>query len=259
MTVGGEDLLRRLAAQFATAVADGSVVRDVPGYRIHFWPTPDPFYRNVAIPTDSWCVRPAAVAGMLDLFAAQARRPRLEYFAELWPDLAAALEFAGLTVERKATVMVLRRSDLRAVPPARGVALLDAACAPSVLQAFLAGAAEAFEEEAAILAEGELERFARGLASRTIAATQTLVDRTPVAGASLIRADKVGELAGVWSVPAHRRRGHARASCYLLLDRFFADGGELAWLSAGDAGSAALYGGLGFRPCGTQLNYARLV
>ena len=44
-----EPLLHRLAGQFATA-ADGSEVHEVPGFRV--WPTPDPFYRNVAIPTD---------------------------------------------------------------------------------------------------------------------------------------------------------------------------------------------------------------
>jgi hypothetical protein len=46
-------------------------------------------------------------------------------------------------------------------------------------------------------------------------------------------------------------------ACALLLGRFFAEGGEVAWLSAGDAASAGLYRTLGFRPCGTQLNYAR--
>ena len=47
---GPRPLLRRLAAQFAAAVAEGSEIRETPGYRIHLWPTPDPFYRNVAIP-----------------------------------------------------------------------------------------------------------------------------------------------------------------------------------------------------------------
>ena len=42
----------------------------------------------------------------------------------------------------------------------------------------------------------------------------------------------------------------------MLLERFFAAGGELAWLSAADVASAALYRSLGFAPCGTQLNYA---
>ena len=72
----------------------------------------------------------------------------------------------------------------------------------------------------------------------------------------MIRTGAVAELAGVWTLPGWRRCGLARACCRLLLDRFFATGGELAWLSVGDAAGAALYVGLGFRPCGTQLNYA---
>jgi ribosomal protein S18 acetylase RimI-like enzyme len=251
----GTDLLRRLAAQFAAAVADGSERWEVPGFRIHLWPTPDPFYRNVAIPTDARCENAEAIAGMLELFASHARRPRLEHFAELWPYLAAALEAAGLTPEREAKVMVLRRSDPRAAVLEGSADVLTATHAAGALRAFLAGAAEAFGEQT-MLAASELEHFADGLANGTIGATQVRLGGKPVAGASLIRTGSVGELAGVWSVAAHRRQGHARACCRLLLDQFFADGGELAWLSAGDPRSANLYLDLGFQPCGTQLNYA---
>jgi ribosomal protein S18 acetylase RimI-like enzyme len=65
------------------------------------------------------------------------------------------------------------------------------------------------------------------------------------------------ELAGVWASPGYRRHGHARTVCAALLRRFFLDlGGELAWLSAGDEDSEALYRTLGFTRVGTQLNYA---
>jgi predicted GNAT family acetyltransferase len=77
-----------------------------------------------------------------------------------------------------------------------------------------------------------------------------------VGGARLVRAGGVAELAGVWTRAGWRCRGYARAVCTVLVGRFFAGGGELAWLSAGDAVSSSLYASLGFRPCGTQLNYA---
>jgi predicted GNAT family acetyltransferase len=77
----------------------------------------------------------------------------------------------------------------------------------------------------------------------------------PVSGSSLIGPGPVAELAGVWTRPPWRRRGYARAVCRLLLERYFAAGGELAWLSAGDLASGALYRRLGFVPCGVQLNY----
>jgi ribosomal protein S18 acetylase RimI-like enzyme len=255
-----ERLLRRLAEQFAAAVADGSEVREVPGFRVHLWPAADPFYRNVAIPVREVNDRRGAIAAMAKAFEDRGRTPRLEFFAELWPDLAAALEADGFVLERRGEVMACGRLD----PASPSVALV----APQLLggdeplprlAAFLAGAAEAFGERAAVSASGELGRFADRLRQGALEAAMVLADSeaTPVSGATLIRAGGVAELAGVWTRAGWRRRGYARAVCALLLERFFAEGGEVAWLSAGDTASAGLYRSLGFRPCGTQLNYAR--
>jgi ribosomal protein S18 acetylase RimI-like enzyme len=262
VTRGGdrERLLRRLAEQFAAAVADGSEVHEVPGFRVHLWPAADPFYRNVAIPVREAGDWRGAIAAMARTFEDRGRTPRLEFFAELWPDLAAALEADGFGLERRGEVMAcgpLDLAPLRASPVAPRPLAGDES--RSRLAAFLAGAAEAFAEQAAVSASGELERFADGLRRGALAAAMVPADReaTPVSGATLIGAGGVAELAGVWTRAGWRRRGHARAACALLLERFFAEGGEVVWLSAGDAASAGLYRGLGFWPCGTQLNYAR--
>lgn len=255
--IGSEALLARLADQFAAAVADGSEVHDLPGFRVHLWREADPFYRNVAIPTGPACDLPPAIGVMTALFEAHGRIPRLEFFAELWPGLAGALEAEGFTLERRSPVLVLDAS--RAPAPAAAPRLLDAGTPTALLGAFLAGVAAAFAEPAMTPAPGELDRFARGLREGGIAAAAVLtVAGEPVSGASLIRTGPVAELAGVWTMPGWRRRGLARAVCASLLARFFATGGEIAWLSAGDAASEALYRSLGFLPCGTQLNYARL-
>jgi ribosomal protein S18 acetylase RimI-like enzyme len=249
-------LLARLAAQFAEAVADGSEVHEIAGFRVHLWHAADPFYRNVAIPVgpvDDW--RPA-IAAMRDLFEEHRRTPRLEFFAELWPGLAAALEAAGFQAERRAAVMTRGpEGPLATGAPAR---LLTADEPRPMLASFLGGAAEAFGEPAAMLAAGEVERLATGLARGAVVAAAALMGGRPVSGASLIRAGRVAELAGVWTSAAWRRRGLARRCCALLLERFFGDGGEVAWLSASDAAGASLYRSLGFAPLGTQLNYARL-
>jgi predicted GNAT family acetyltransferase len=58
-------------------------------------------------------------------------------------------------------------------------------------------------------------------------------------------------------VPAkYRRRGYAGVVIRALLDRFFTAGGEIAWLTPGDAGAERLYTNLGFVPTATQLNMA---
>ena len=247
-------LLPRLAAQFAAAVADGSAGFDTAGFRVHIWPTPDPFYRNVAIPVGPACIRPDAVAAMRAVFAAHGRAPTVEYFAELWPGLAAVLTAQGLELDARGEAMAM-------APPVSWAAgtgaarLLTAADPPEQAGAFLLGATRVFGQRAALLAPGELERFVAGLRRGTLAAAELRQGEATVAGASLIGAGAVAELAGVWTLPDHRRRSHARACCQLLLERFFARGGELAWLSVHEPEAARLYVGLGFRPCGTQLNF----
>ncbi len=257
--VTGEDfrpLLRRLAAQFGAALANGSEIRATAGYRVHLWPTPDPFYRNVAIPTAVTDDPERSVLEMLQVFAAHGRTPRLEFFAELWPHLPPVLERAGLSLERRAEVMARSAGTLGQPSPAHPVLDLEGAASGSLLQAFLGAAAVAFGEEASISAPGEVERLADGLRAGAIVAAAVTAGEKPVAGASLIRAGAVAELVGVWCLPEWRRRGLADASCRAVLQRFFAAGGEVAWLSAGDAATARLYRKLGFAGCGSQLNYA---
>ncbi len=256
MTTGARHhLLRRLAAQFATAVANGSVVHDAGSFRVHVWPTADPFYRNVAVPVEPTGDWPQAIAAMQRVFALAGRTPRLEFFAELWPDLPAALDAAGFVTERHSEVMALAPTQL--VPAAVPVEprLLGAEAPRSLLAAFLAGAGEAFGEAASLQAPGELERFADGLRRGTIEAAAMLDATRPVSGASLTGRADVAELVGVWTCAEWRRRGYARATCTRLLQHLFDAGGALAWLSAGDSASCRLYRSLGFQPCGVQLNY----
>ena len=250
-----ESLLRRFAAQFAAAVADGSELHEVPGFRVHLWPTADPYYRNVAVPIGRPPDWPQAISAMMGVFAARSRQATVEYFEQLRPDLAASLEAAGFELDGWAEVMALRRPDF--APPATRthVRLLDGMTPLPLITAFLRGAAATFGDRAALLAPGELERFADGLARGTIAAAVALEGSEPIGGASLIGRGPVAELAGVWTHAECRRRGLALAICVRLLEHFFAAGGEIAWLSTADAASGALYRRVGFTPCGSQLNY----
>lgn len=247
-----QHLLRRLASQFATAVANGSVVHDAASFRVHIWPTADPFYRNVAVPIEPTSDWPQAIATMQRVFALAGRTPRLEFFAELWPDLPAALDAAGFVTERRSEVMALAAAQLVPSSVPIGPRLLDGTVPWPLLAEFLAGAGEAFGEAASVQSPGELERFADGLRRGTIEAAAVLEAARPVSGASLTGRAEVAELVGVWTCPAWRRRGYARATCTLLLQHLFAAGGALAWLSAGDTASCSLYRSLGFQPCGAR-------
>jgi predicted GNAT family acetyltransferase len=107
-----------------------------------------------------------------------------------------------------------------------------------------------------MLAPGELERLAQGLANGGVRSAVVFIEGVPVSGASLTGRGQVAELLGVWTAPGHRRQGLARAVCSDLLAEFFARDGEVAWLTAGSPASRTLYEQLGFVPCGTHLDYA---
>ena len=85
-------------------------------FRVHLWPNADPFYRNVAVPIEPTSDWQTAIAAMVRAFETAGRTPRLEFFAELWPDLPSALEAAGFVPERRGEVMAMEAFELRPAP-----------------------------------------------------------------------------------------------------------------------------------------------
>jgi ribosomal protein S18 acetylase RimI-like enzyme len=249
-------LLQRLETQLHEALAEGSDTYETSRFRLHVWRTPDPFYRNVAVPLRSSEAWPPAVVELRALCERHERRPRVEFFAELWPDLEGALEEAGFIAEARAPVLVTEQAPPWAALGEAEIVALTGDAPLTLLRACLEGAAAAFHEPTAMLAPGELERLQEGLASGSLQSVTVLAGRVPASGASLAGRGPVAELLGVWTSPEHRRRGWARAACVHLLTRFFAAGGEVAWLTAASSAGLGLYRELGFRPCGTHLDYA---
>jgi predicted GNAT family acetyltransferase len=248
-------LLARLQRQVLRGFAQGSEIREGEAFRVHIWPTADPFYRNRALPRRRPRAWPAAIAEMVQVFRAAERTPRLEFFEELWPDLPEALEHAGFACEMQAPVLAAEAPPDTAAPT-DGVTLLDAASPDALLRAYMRNAAAQFDMRDGPDADQEARQLAREIAAGRTMAAACIEDGEPVAGGCLVGLGAEAELAGVWTASGHRRRGHALAVCKALLDRFLAGGGELVWLSAGGQGSERLYRRLGFLPVGTQLNYA---
>lgn len=249
-------LLGRLERQLHAALAEGSEVLETSAFRLHVWRTPDPFYRNVAVPVARGGDWQAAIRELRALCAQHHRRPRVEFFAELWPGLDAALAAESFAVEARAPVLAAAARPLAPREPGHAVERLGPATPRAVLQACLEAAAGTFHEAFALLAPGELERLQDGLAAGSVRSAIVFDGGVPVSGASLAGRGPVAELLGVWTAPSYRRRGLARAVCGDLLDEFFARDGEIAWLTAGSAAGHSLYEQLGFDPCGTHLDYA---
>ncbi len=224
-------------------------VANVGPFRAFISGSPNPVM-NLAVPvtdTDDWT---GAVADLTDYFIAADRVPRLEFFAELHPGLAAALEACGYRRDMRAPVMTL--DVARDWPqPAAGLDLhFVRSDAPAEIAAYVMMQAEAYgepgEDWAPMLASGIRDGDMRVLAAWH--------EERPIAGATLMLSSAAAELAGVGTVPSARRRGLALAVCEALLADHARRGGRLVWLSAGP-GTGTLYNRMGFRQVGTQLNY----
>ena len=213
-------LLERLERQTHRGFGRGSAVHDTGAFRIYLWPRPEPFYRNRALPMALPIRWRPAIERLVAIFARAGREPRLEFFAERWPTLAPALQAAGFVQESRAPALVL------AAPPGDGDPageILGPGCAPALSAAFLGGVRTVFGAPPPD-DPGELVQLRSDLDEGVTIAAMLSMEGRPVAGASLIGVGAEAELAGVWTRPEHRRRGHAQAVCARLLRVLFRPG-----------------------------------
>jgi ribosomal protein S18 acetylase RimI-like enzyme len=254
-------LLARLEHGMRTASGEGRSRRSLDGFDLFLSPDSSFYLLSRALPAEGagppWR---AAIAALLAAYTPSGRRPRLEHFDELHPQLAPALEAAGFVLEMRAPVMALAPQGLVTAPD-RGAANAlryrplrhdD----PQAAEAFVRGQSVAYGG----LYDGPdalawLPALRTGLEAGTLRAATLELEGRPVSGATLQLGGGVAELAGVWTDPEQRRRGLAFALCRRLLAEAFAAGMELCWLSAAEGGQG-VYRRLGFVPVGTQLNYA---
>lgn len=268
--------LRRLADGLIAAGSRGRAVERVGPFVALIAQSSDAYLMSLAVPVeaaDDWRPR----IEQLDAhFQAHRRTTRLEFFEELHPTLAPALEAAGMVRQMTAPAMVCTPESFR--PPLRRLrrgeagrgahdsrpeeagdvearfALLGADDA-SGLDALVALQAEAFGMPLPTVQAWQPSLEA-GLADGMVMAGIVRVGGLAAAGATLLVGGDVAELAGVATLPALRRRGLAAWACGELMARYFARGGALCWLSA-EPQAQALYAGLGFEVVGTQLNVGR--
>ncbi len=208
-----------------------------------------------------------AVADMAAVFTQHGKRPRLEFIADLHPNLAAALERAGLVCERRDPVMVLQTAELAPAPKPQPQMVYRRLTAENetLLQAHLTQQSIAYggsgEDEDAL---GWLPNLQRGLTTGSVMgavfeqATQLQQGGELLSGAVIQMGAGPGELAGVWTAPQWRGRGLAFALCQQLLAEYAALGHKTCWLSAAE-GAQRLYEKLGFVCVGTQLNYGGML
>ena len=166
----------------------------------------------------------------------------------LWRELVADGR-RGL-VDRRETAYRLERRDLVPAGPAAGARVRPAA--GSDLEPLVQAARASLREEGRPDSfEGDPEGFRRWVRGRVTRASVVETEHGIAwVGYADVRRAEGWLLQGVYSFPAERRRGHARAGVAALCREAFAAGADHVQLAVVQGNTAAerLYQGLGFRP-----------
>ena len=216
--------------------------------------TPDDplVWLNYAVPVSA--PTPNGLKEMVSIFRSEARSPRLEFFVELWPELPAELEDYGFTCEKRMPVMVLERADWRGQKHGHDVRVVGVDEVDQLNPAL----AEAFGMPPPSEADTGDDTMKNSLSTGGALAAMAVTDGQVAGGGYAIGTATIREVAGIGTREAYRRRGVASAVIANLLDRFFGESGEVAWLTPGDDSAQSVYARLGFRPVGEQVCYQLL-
>lgn len=251
---GGNDvaILRSIERYLGVALARGAKALAVGGFTGFFWPLPDPFYRNAALPLPAWDEPAPPPDALVAAFAAHGLRTRIELLEELHPQTASCLRDAGFH-EVRMPAMVL---ECWPAGPPPTVEFLDPASGEAVIGQHLRELDLGMGGEG-MMVPGEARNLLRDIAQgRSSVAIRREAGRM-VGSATLVREGDVAELLAVWTDPAWRCRGIARRLCSTLLADWLAIPGRLVWLGAGSEPARLLYRDLGFRTVGTHVAFVR--
>jgi ribosomal protein S18 acetylase RimI-like enzyme len=212
--------------------------------------TPSPF-ANYAMPLapDGFDLEAARAA-----MAARGRALRLEWVAEYAPGLEDAARAAGLALELRTPVMTAGPEAWRDAPAVPGLAVerVGPDTPDDVLVDLVRVQEIGFGTEDVQVG---LEDVA-GWRDRHGYAALGRVDGVPAGGAAVARVrDGLGEVVGVATLPAYRRRGIAAALTADVAAQAFAGWAELLVLTPGDEGAQRIYARAGFAPALTMLHY----
>lgn len=249
------DTLARIEAGLRATASFAREVPLVPGFTVAIAPG-GAAGLAVAVPAGELGATDVAdaLAQVETAFLRGAAEPSIEYVEELHPALASAAHARGWRTTMRAPIMVLDRPSDDAAP-AEPAVRFPTAGERADLEAYLRGQQRAYGGDGGDDALAWSPVLRAGLEAGTIVVAALVVEGVVTAGASVQLGAGVGELAGVWTLPEARRRGHASTVCRALLRRVRSDGLDLCWLSAAPD-ATVLYERLGFRRVGTQRNLA---
>lgn len=222
-----------------------------------FHPTSDLVFMNYAMPAQPDVdVRdlPRTVERLRDLFRQRKRTLRFEFLEPVHKGLGKALEECGLKLEHEAPLMICPRGELiDFVNHEVQVRALDAHASDETLRQLLLVGQRAFGFGDGAVKAAEIAEQREHLKAERYRSAYATIDGVIVGiGSTTVQND---ELVGIATLPEYRRRGVAASVSSFLVRQHFQKGGQVAWLSAGDAGAEAVYRKIGFQRVGVQRNY----
>ncbi|MEI9992388.1 MAG: GNAT family N-acetyltransferase [Rhizomicrobium sp.] len=245
-------LNRKLLAYLRTAAERRPLKRRSGPFLATFDADPN-VYLNYAMPDDDADPSPADIAALIGLFAAQGRKPRLEYIPAAAPQVEPALLAAGFTVEARLPVMLCMPGSTVRTPATRDIAVFLATEERDLI-AIDQAQAEAYG--APPRGPGSHKRTLR--AGGLVAAARDMASGAIIGGGvAMPPQGGIGEIAGIGVRSDFRRRGAAGALTALLAREVFARGFDLLWLTPGGEQAERIYARAGFAAVSEALHISR--
>ncbi|MEI7984618.1 MAG: GNAT family N-acetyltransferase [Armatimonadota bacterium] len=245
-----KNILLRIQTALIEATKPTREVTEAGGFVVLLTPDDPLIWINYAVPTSE--ATPDDVDEMTSVFRKANRTPRLEFFADLWSDTITSLEQRGFICEKQMPIMVLNRDEWQGLKHNHEICGIDA----QMFHEFNKVLSEAFgmdsvETTSDPLDDPNYQRIASGATLACIA----IKDGRVVGGGLGVGTQEIREIAGIGTLKDFRKQGIASAVIAHLLDQFFAQGGEIAWLTPGDDSAQSVYSNLGFRTIAEQVVY----
>ena len=252
-------LLRRIEADTIRGISADHVTARVGPFIAAIHPSNDVPWLSYAIadsstPAADRAVTQAVIDELRRLFRAHNRVLRFEILEPLWPEMPHAIEAAGVPLQGRMPLMLCAPSDL-APCSAPGVSLeaITAEHSDERLAEAVTIARRSFGEQPPEPPPAHVAEFRKNLATGRYRSVLARLDGQDAGVGSMSVFNN--ELVGVGTLPAFRRRGVAATVSSRVVADHFAAGGDIAWLSAGEAAAEAAYRKIGFKSAGVQANY----
>jgi ribosomal protein S18 acetylase RimI-like enzyme len=250
--------LERVQTYLRRQARRGRIAQALAAFTVYTLATDDAPDAPYAIPRHlTRTVRDADLDELHITLERQSARPRVEFLADLFPDLPARLSSAGYQQTQRQPVLLVHPHDILSspAPPHAEVLVISSTSSPEEVRENLDTNALGFDEPAGATA-GQAETFRVGLLTSR-AFTLRAHGRPVAAGMFEAIIGGVTELMGIATLPEYRRRGFAAYLTAAMAQSAFAHGATLVFLCAVSKAASRVYQRAGFRPCGSLVEYTR--